>query len=49
MCRACFRFVSIGDMCGIAQMESAIDCHIGMHCIGICIGTGVRLTSHLSR
>ena len=29
VCRVCFRFVSLGDMCGIAQLESAIYCHTG--------------------
>ena len=38
MCPTCFRFVSIGDMCAIAQIESAIYCHTCMHCIGICLG-----------
>ena len=38
MCSACFRFVSIGDMCGIAQMDSAIYYLIGMHCIDIRVG-----------
>ena len=38
VCSTCFRFVSLGDMCGCAQLESAICCHTGMHCIGIRVG-----------
>ena len=38
MCPACFRFVSIKDMCGTAQMKSAICYHTGMHGIGIHVG-----------
>ena len=38
VCPACFRFLFHGDMCGIAQMESAVYCHTGMHCVGIRLG-----------
>ena len=38
LCAACFSFVVFRDMCGVAQLKTAIYCHNGMHCTAICVG-----------